>query len=181
MKIKALPIKGCHEIILKNFSDNRGYFLRVYDKKIFRKIFQTEWLQHNESLNSKKGTFRGLHVQKYPYSEIKLVRVVKGSVIDFIIDLRKNSRTFKKTIIIKLKAGKNMVLIDRGCAHGFLTLENNTIISYLHDNFYSKKNELTISYKELNNRILKKFKFLILSKKDKSGYSIKKSLDKLIF
>jgi dTDP-4-dehydrorhamnose 3,5-epimerase len=100
---------------------------------------------HNESLNIKKYTFRGFHAQTHPFTETKVVRVIHGKIIDMILDLRKYSKTYKKIIKIELNEGKNLLVVARGCAHGYFTLKKNTRLSYLHDNYYSKKHEITIN------------------------------------
>lgn len=183
MIIKKLKIKGCYEIKFNQIKDERGYFSRVYDQKIFKKIFNNHWVQHNESLNIHKHTFRGMHLQIKPFSETKLVRVIKGKIIDLILDLRKTSKTYKYLLQIKLSEGKNMILIPRGCAHGYLTLSKNTRLSYLHDNFYSKKHEINLSYND--QLIKKKIKFKIkrkyISQKDLSASKFENIKDKLIF
>tara|TARA_B110000305_G_C19120872_1_gene484263 strand:+ start:144 stop:689 length:546 start_codon:yes stop_codon:yes gene_type:complete len=181
MKIKKLPIVGCYEIILNPIKDNRGNFTRVYDEKILKKIFKRKWVQHNESLNIKNKTFRGFHAQKKPFAESKLVRAIHGEAMDMILDIRKNSKTFKKLIKIKLLADNNMIFIPRGCAHGYLTLKKNTRLSYLHDNFYSKKHEINISYKDpiITNKI--KIRSKDISKKDLAALNISELKHKFVF
>ena len=179
MKITQLSIKGCYEIKLNPQKDKRGNFIRVFDEKILKRILKKKWVQHNESLNKEKNTFRGFHAQIKPFSETKLVRVIHGKIIDMILDIRKKSPTFKKLIKIKMTEGKNMVLIPKGCAHGYLTLEKNTRLSYLHDNFYSKKHEINISYKEFKKRI--RIKKANISKKDQKSLTIDKLKHRFIF
>jgi len=181
MKIKKLPIKGCYEIVLNLIKDNRGNFIRVYDQKILGKIFKNNWVQHNESFNKEKNTFRGFHAQMKPFAEAKLIRVIQGKVIDMILDIRKSSKTYKKLIQIELSNNKNMVFIPRGCAHGYLTLQKNTRLSYLHDNFYSKKHEINISYKDPSIESRVSIISKTISKKDKSGFNIDQLKQKFIF
>ena len=156
MKIKKLKIKGCYLINFKPHKDNRGYFARTSCKREFRKYkINSNWVQSNLSLNKKRGTLRGLHFQVGPFQEEKLVRCVKGSVCDYVLDLRKKSKTFMKIIGIKLDENNfNSVYVPRGCAHGYITLKNNTILSYLTTNYYSKTHERSFSFfhKKLNIR-----------------------------
>ena len=168
MKITKLPIKDCYKIFFKPNKDGRGYFTRTYCKKEFKKFgINDRWVQNNLSLNKNKGTLRGLHFQTKPFQEDKLVRCIHGSVMDYVLDLRKKSQTYMKLIKVKL-SDKNFfsIYVPSGCAHGYITLENNTILSYSVTNYYNKKNERTFSF--FNNKL--KFKFPIkpkyISKKD---------------
>ena len=181
MKIKQLGIKGCYEILLSPIKDSRGNFLRVYDQKVLGRIFKKNWVQHNESFNKESNTFRGFHAQMKPFAEAKLIRVIQGKVIDMILDIRKSSKTYKKLIKIELSNNKNMVFVPRGCAHGYLTLQKNTRLSYLHDNFYSKKHEINISFKDPSIKDKVNINSKKISTKDKSGFNIDKLKQKFIF
>ncbi len=175
MKILKLNISGCYKILFKPNKDKRGFFTRTYCKKEFKKFkINDRWLQNNLSLNKYKNTLRGLHFQTKPFEEEKLVRCVKGSVIDYILDLRKKSKTYMKLIKVKL-SDKNFVsvYVPRGCAHGYITLENNTILSYSVTNYYSKKNERTFSFFDKRLKIKFPIKPKYISKKDL------KAIDKL--
>jgi len=165
-------------LVIKNdvFNDNRGFFTEVYNKKKFKELgIIKEFKQDNLSFSKKKFTFRGIHLQKKPFGQAKLVRVIKGKIIDFVVDLRKNSKTFGKYKKIFLSDSSfEMIYIPEEFGHGFLTLSNNTIINYKVSSFYSPLNEITINYKdkainidmnELNNKF-------IVSKKDSKGISL---------
>ncbi len=168
MKISKLNIFGCYKILFKPNKDKRGYFTRTYCRKEFKKFkINDRWVQNNLSLNKNKNTLRGLHFQTRPFEEDKLVRCVKGSVIDYILDLRKKSKTYMKLVKIKL-SDKNFlsVYVPRGCAHGYITLENNTILSYSVTNYYSKKNERTFSFFDKKLKVKFPIKPKFISKKD---------------
>ncbi|MCC7332420.1 MAG: dTDP-4-dehydrorhamnose 3,5-epimerase [Flavobacteriales bacterium] len=131
------------------FNDARGCFYETYNKIIFQKNgINTEFVQDNQSL-SKKNVLRGLHFQKNPHSQGKLVRVIQGSVLDVVVDIRKSSETFGKHFKIKLSSENNtMLYIPEGFAHGFLALEDNTIFSYKCTNFYNKESECSILWSD---------------------------------
>lgn len=170
MEIKKSKLKGVFLIFPKKIKDQRGYFMEIYNLKKITNNNSVKFVQENESLSKYKGTFRGIHFQKYPFCQDKLIRVIKGKVLDFIIDLRKNSKTYLKSEIYLLSAKNNKLLwLPKGFGHAFLTLEDNTIINYKVTKFYSKKHDSGISI--FDDRINKKIPFnlkkLIVSKKDK--------------
>ena len=153
----------------KVFGDNRGYFIESFKKEIFEKnIGKINFIQENESRSS-FGVLRGLHMQKPPYAQAKLVRVVEGEVLDVAVDVRKDSPTFGKSISIILSAeNKKQFFVPRGFAHGFVVLSENAIFQYKIDNVYSTENEIGISYNDLDLHIdwvIEKEK-MILSTKD---------------
>lgn len=148
MKITSLPFKGSYEIEYANFTDSRGIFKRLFCfKELEKKISHKKIAQINFSETFKKGSIRGLHFQKPPKSEIKLIHCIKGSVFDVMIDLRKSSKTFLQWHAIELSSKKNnMVIIPEGCAHGFQSLANNSQLIYFHTEFFSPRNESGIKY-----------------------------------
>jgi dTDP-4-dehydrorhamnose 3,5-epimerase len=139
VKIEHLKIAGSARIDLAPFQDVRGYFMRTYDMASFAAAgLPTNWVQGNESLSVAKGTLRGLHFQRPPHTEAKLVRAVAGAVLDVFVDLRKDSPTFGRWDCVELDAAaRNMVLVPRGCAHGFCSLTENSLVNYLVDNAYN--------------------------------------------
>ena len=143
MKIAKLPIKDCYKILFKPNKDGRGYFTRTYCKKEFKKFgVNDKWVQNNLSFNKNKSTLRGLHFQTPPFAQDKLVRVVKGSILDVAVDIRKNSPYYGKHVSIVLSADNwKQILVPVGFAHGFLTLEENTEVIYKVTNFYSPEND----------------------------------------
>jgi dTDP-4-dehydrorhamnose 3,5-epimerase len=136
-------LEGVWLIKPKVFSDERGFFLESYSKKkMEEKGIAEDFIQDNHSLSVEKGVLRGLHFQKPPHTQAKLVRVTKGSVFDVAVDLRKNSPTYGQWESFKLSADNFLMLyIPRGFAHGFLTLEDNTEFQYKCDNYYDKESE----------------------------------------
>ena len=123
-------------IEIEKFEDERGFFARIWDKeKFLENGINDEFLQHSISLSKKKGTIRGIHYQIKPFEESKIVRCTRGSIFDVIIDLRPDSKTFKKWCSLSEKNCK-AIYIPKGFAHGFQTLEDNTEISYQISEFY---------------------------------------------
>ncbi|EDP69541.1 dTDP-4-dehydrorhamnose 3,5-epimerase [Flavobacteriales bacterium ALC-1] len=171
MVIKETKLKGCFIIKPQVIKDKRGYFIENYNQKTFNEALGIEinFVQDNESLST-KGVLRGLHYQLGKYAQAKLVRVIKGKVLDVVVDLRPKSSTFGEHLTIELSE-KNMthLFVPRGFAHGFLVLENQTIFSYKCDNFYNKTSEAGIIYndKDLNINWELSKKELIISNKDK--------------
>ena len=128
-------------------SDTRGYFFEAYNKDLFsKKISDINFIQDNES-QSNFGVLRGIHFQKYPYQQSKLIRVVKGKIQDVAIDLRPDSKTYRKYVSIILDdKKKEQLFIPKGFGHAFLTLSKTAIISYKVDNFYNKQADSGIKY-----------------------------------
>lgn len=143
-------INDLYAIDLNLFKDERGWFARTFCKEEFKKKgLDVEWVQINHSFTANKGTLRGMHFQKPPHSEIKLVRCISGSVYDVVIDLRKHSSTFLKWFGVELSAeNKRMLYIPEGCAHGFLTLTANCEIIYHHSSYYAPGVEEGIKFDE---------------------------------
>lgn len=149
MTISKLSLEGAFIIKPNSYCDERGEFSRLFCKNDFSQFFENDILQINHSLNYKKGTFRGFHFQKPPYSEEKIIKCVNGSVADIIIDLRKNSKTFLKTHTEVLsKKNRKTIFIPKGFAHGFQTLEDNTELIYFHSEFYNPNKEYSLNYKD---------------------------------
>ncbi len=150
MKFNELSLKGAYLIDLNPLCDERGYFMRSFCKKEFEKYsLCTDFVQHSISENYKKGTLRGLHYQKHPYEEIKIVYCLKGAVYDVILDLRKNSPSYKKWLSFNLNENnKKMLYIPKGFAHGFLTLEDNTLISYYMNDYFNNEAYSGIKYND---------------------------------
>ena len=163
-------LKGCFIIEPKVFGDKRGNFLEIFNKKIFKDKtgLEIDFVQDNQSI-SQRGVLRGLHMQKGILSQAKLVRVVKGSVLDVIVDVRKDSPTYGKHFSIELsEANYKQLFVTRGFLHGFVTLEDGTIFSYKCDNAYNKEAELGVTYNDKDLNINWKIPSvdIILSEKD---------------
>ena len=165
-------IAGLEIFSINNISDERGLFREVYKNK---KLLNFDLIQENESI-SHFGVFRGMHFQTGEYSQGKLLRVVQGEIIDFICDLRLNSKSYGFFKQIQLDNSK-MIYIPKGLAHGFLSLSDNTIINYKCDNYYSPKYEsgfnLFKSDFKINLPIDKKE--ILISKKDNNLPSFQNS------
>jgi dTDP-4-dehydrorhamnose 3,5-epimerase len=151
------------------FKDERGFFMESYAKKDFQEIgLRNYFIQDNHSLSVEKGVLRGLHFQKPPFTQAKLVRVTRGKVFDVIVDLRKGSETFGKWEGFELTSSNfKMLFIPKGFAHGFITLEENTEFQYKCDEYYNKESEGGIIWNDLDLNIDWQFQNPILSEKDK--------------
>ncbi|MDG5491094.1 dTDP-4-dehydrorhamnose 3,5-epimerase [Psychroserpens sp. SPM9] len=172
MVIEETNLKDCFVIIPHVFEDNRGYFFESFNKNKFKDITgkAVDFVQDNESKSS-KGVLRGLHFQIGAYEQSKLIRVVKGRILDVCVDLRKNEPSFGHYFSVELSdKNKKQVFIPKGFAHGFLVLEDNTVINYKCDNFYSKNHERGIIFNDtdLNINWNDSPSDLVLSEKDKS-------------
>ncbi|MEP2279115.1 dTDP-4-dehydrorhamnose 3,5-epimerase [Maribacter sp.] len=150
MKITETKLKGCLIIEPQMFEDNRGFFFEVFKKKELINFlgYEIDFVQENKSL-SKKGVLRGLHFQKGDSAQAKLVSVQKGEVVDVIVDVRPDSVTFGEHIKVRLSDANNKsIFIPKGMAHGFVTLTDNVIFTYLCDNYYDPKMESGILYND---------------------------------
>ncbi|WP_298781232.1 dTDP-4-dehydrorhamnose 3,5-epimerase [uncultured Polaribacter sp.] len=170
MKIIETNLEGCFIIEPQVFGDERGYFFESFNKEKFKKLttLEIEFVQDNEAF-SNKGILRGLHFQKGEYAQAKLVRVVKGKVLDVAVDLRPKSKTFGKHFsVILSEENKKQLFVPRGFAHGYSVLEDNTIFSYKCDNYYNPEAEDGVIYndKDLNIDWKLSVENIIISKKD---------------
>jgi len=169
MIAKETKLKGCFILEPKVFEDSRGYFFESFNENTFNKLTGkgVNFIQDNESFSS-KGVLRGLHYQTGEYAQAKLVRVIKGSVLDVAVDIRKDSTTFGQHVAIELsEENKKQMFIPRGFAHGFIVLSDTAIFSYKCDNFYNKSSEGGIIYndKDLNiDWILRETEFIVSEK-----------------
>jgi len=142
MKIEPRRLRGTFEITLVPHADERGHFMRWYDAAAFAAAgLPTAWVQANESL-SRRGVVRGLHFQRPPHAETKLVRAVAGTVYDVFVDLRRGSPTYGQWDAVELsEARRNAVLVPKGFAHGFCALTDSAVVSYLVDAAYAPEAE----------------------------------------
>lgn len=142
-------IEGVYVIQPKVFNDARGYFMEAWKQEEFNEhIGRVDFIQDNESKSS-YGVFRGLHYQKGETSQAKLVRVIKGRVLDVAVDIRKSSPTFGKHVMVELSEdNKRQFFIPRGFAHGFLVLSEEAIFTYKVDNPYSPQTEAGIRWND---------------------------------
>ena len=150
MNATETKLKGCFILEPKVFQDKRGYFFESFNQQLFNTLTKTstKFVQDNESFST-KGVLRGLHYQKGEHAQAKLVRVIKGKVLDVTVDIRKDSETFGKYVAIELSGINNKQLfVPRGFAHGFIVLSETAIFSYKCDNFYNKESERGVIYND---------------------------------
>lgn len=171
MNIIETNIEGVIIIEPRLFEDERGYFFESFNQKEFQeKVCKTTFIQDNESKSS-YGVIRGLHFQKPPFAQSKLVRVVKGSVLDVAVDIRKGSPTFGQHVAVELTEDNHRQFsIPRGFAHGFSVLSKEVIFQYKCDNFYAPQSEGAIAWDDPDLGIDWQISIdeILLSEKDKS-------------
>lgn len=179
MNYTETAIKGVWIIDPKVFNDARGYFFESWKKSEFEEhIGKVEFIQDNESRSS-YGVLRGLHYQKGEYSQAKLVRVIKGKVLDVAVDIRKSSPTFGKYVAVELsEENKRQFFIPRGFAHGFLVLSEDAIFCYKVDNVYAPQAEAGIRWNDVDVNIEWPIdpKDVITSEKDLKASSLKDAI-----
>ncbi|QND52047.1 dTDP-4-dehydrorhamnose 3,5-epimerase [Phyllobacterium sp. 628] len=148
LEVKTLALDGVLEITPKKFGDDRGFFSETYNAARFTEAgLNLTFVQDNHSLSAAKGVLRGLHYQLSPRAQDKLVRVVRGSIVDVAVDIRKGSPTFGQWLALELSAHKwNQILVPKGFAHGFMTLEENTEVVYKVTDYYSPEHDRSIRF-----------------------------------
>jgi dTDP-4-dehydrorhamnose 3,5-epimerase len=154
------------------FEDERGYFYESFNSQSYAHLgINKNFVQDNQSL-SNKGVLRGLHFQNPPYEQGKLIRVIKGSVIDIVVDIRKESKTFGKHFSIEISdKNKTCLYVPPGFAHGFITLQDETIFFYKCTNYYEKNSEGIIIWNDSELNINWGISNPIVSEKDSKGLS----------
>lgn len=170
MEILKTPLEGLLLIKPVVFEDERGYFFESFNTQKFKDAgLPTDFVQDNQSLSG-ANVLRGLHFQAPPHAQAKLVRVIKGSVLDVVVDIRKSSATYGKTYSVELtEQNKWMLYIPEGFAHGFKTLEEQTIFFYKCSRLYNKASEGCILWNDTDLNINWNVNNPILSPKDKEG------------
>jgi len=169
MTIEKTPLKDLLILKPKVFKDPRGYFLESYNKEKLAAYIDDDFVQDNESC-SQKGVLRGLHFQNPPYTQVKLIRVIKGAILDVVVDIRKGSDTFGQHYKITLNEdNKYQLYVPKGFAHGFVCLEDDTIINYKCSEFYNPKSEVSLLWNDKTLNIDWLTTAPILSKKDEIG------------
>ena len=150
MHFTETPLAGAYVIDLDREGDDRGFFARVFCAREFGEMgLATEFVQFNNSLSVHKGTLRGLHYQPGEHAETKLVRCIRGSFCDVIVDLRKSSPTFGKNFQVELTAdNRRMLYVPKGFGHSFITLEDNTEAMYFVDAFYAPNVERGVRWND---------------------------------
>lgn len=177
MKVVATDIEDLFIIEPQVFGDNRGWFMESWSQKKMEEagLFYN-FVQDNHSFSALKGTLRGLHFQKGSSSQAKLVRCVRGAVLDVAVDLRKNSKTYKKWVgCILSEENKKQFLIPRGFAHGFLTLTDNVEFVYKADNYYDPQADRNIIWNDEDINVDWGIENPILSEKDKKAPKLSES------
>jgi len=165
------PVSGACTIELEKRGDERGFFARVFCEKEFAEAgLVTRFVQLNNSTSADRGTLRGMHYQLPPKSETKVVRCVRGSLLDVVLDLRRESPTFGQSFGAELSAeNRLMMYVPKGCAHGFLTLTDDSEVIYLVDEFYSPENERIVRYDDPKFRIEWPAEVRVISDKDRTA------------
>ncbi len=169
MIAQETKLKGCFILEPKVFEDSRGYFFESFNQDTFNTVTgqHIKFIQDNESFST-RGVLRGLHYQIGEFAQSKLVRVVKGLVLDIAVDIRKDSSTFGHYVSVELsEENKKQLFIPRGFAHGFIVLSETAIFSYKCDNFYNKDSEGGIIYNDTALNIdwaLKEEEFIVSEK-----------------
>lgn len=171
MKFINTVIQDCFICEPNIFYDERGYFLESFNQKEFEAYLgkEIDFCQDNEA-KSARGVLRGLHYQLAPFSQVKLVRVVKGKVLDVVVDIRKNSKTFGQHFALELsETNKKQLFVPAGCAHGYVVLSEEAVFCYKVDNYYHKDSERGIIFNDRDLKIDWKLPLsqLIISEKDK--------------
>lgn len=175
MKITKTKLDGVVIIEPDVFGDNRGFFMESWNKKKMEEAgLYYDFVQDNHSKSTVKGTLRGIHFQKGDKAQAKLVRCVKGAVLDVAVDLRKNSPTFKQWVGVELSAeNKKQLLIPRGFGHGFVTLTDDVEFLYKADNYYAPEAEGGIRWNDPDIGVVWGVENPILSEKDKKNPFLK--------
>ena len=170
MEIIKTKINGLLIIKPRVFEDERGYFFESWSKESFKNNgIEIDFVQDNQSFSS-KGVLRGLHFQNPPFSQGKLVRVIQGSVLDVAVDIRKDSPTYGEHVSVLLSGeNKTMFWIPPGFAHGFSTLEDNTIFSYKCSGIYNKESEGSLMWNDSDLKIDWQIENAIISEKDQNS------------
>ena len=170
MNFHPLRIQNAYQIVFDRFKDERGFFMRSYDEVTFaNQGLQTHFEQESQSVNIRKGILRGLHIQRPPFEETKLVRVINGRIFDVIAELRRDSPTFGGWVsVILSEDAHNMVYIPKGCAHGFLTLTERVVILYKMDTPFSPDHYTGVRWDDETLNIQWPVKDPIISEKDRT-------------
>lgn len=148
MRFESTPLPGVHVVQVEPIADHRGFFARAWSVDEFRaQAINTEFVDANLAHNPQAGTLRGMHFQRAPHEETKLVRCTRGRLYDVAVDLRPGSRTRGQWFGIELSADEaNMLVIPEGCAHGYLTLEQNTDLLYHTTHRYAPSSATGVRY-----------------------------------
>jgi len=174
MKFKETSLIGNYLINLELREDERGFFARYFCEREFSVIgLNTQWVQINNSMSREAGTLRGLHFQRPPHAEVKLVRCLRGAIWDVVVDLREGSETFGKWFGATLSdENRTMMYVPKGFAHGFISLVPNSEILYLVSNFYEAESEGSLIWNDPDVNIQWPMAPQIMSDKDLKGKTL---------
>lgn len=148
VEVRPLGLDGVVEIVPVRHGDRRGFFSETYKAADLAPFgIDLVFVQDNHSLSAARGVLRGLHYQLPPFAQDKLVRVVRGSILDVAVDIRRSSPTFRQWVALEVSAGKwNQILVPKGFAHGFVTLEENTEVIYKVTDVYSREHDRSFRF-----------------------------------
>lgn len=148
MEVRPLGLDGVFEILPRKFGDDRGFFSETYKAKALSDAgIDFNFVQDNHSYSAARGVVRGLHYQLPPFAQDKLLRVIRGAILDVAVDIRKSSPTFGKWVAQEVSAEKwNQILVPRGFAHGFITLTEDTEVIYKVTNYYAPEHDRSIRF-----------------------------------
>lgn len=168
MTITPTNVKDVYVLEPKVFGDNRGWFMESWSQKVMEDAgLHYNFVQDNQSFSSTKGTLRGIHYQRGEFSQAKLVRCIRGAVLDVAVDFRKGSPTYKKWVAVELSAeNKKQLLIPRGFGHAFLTLTDDVEFAYKTDNYYAPQADAGIRWNDPEIGVEWSISSPILSEKD---------------
>lgn len=150
MTKEKTSLEGVYIITPQVFGDHRGWFTETYNAEKFKELgINTVFVQDNHSYSAQKGTLRGLHFQNAPMAQTKLLRCIRGKILDVAVDLRKGSPNYKKWVSVELSAeNQKMIYIPKGFAHGFLTLTEDVEVQYKVDNVYSREHDRSVRFND---------------------------------
>lgn len=180
MKVTETKLKGVYEIEPQVFGDARGWFMESWSKQKFEDAgLKVDFVQDNQSFSATKGTLRGLHYQKNPMAQAKLLRCTRGEIFDVAVDIRKGSPQYAKWVGVILSAeNKKQLFIPRGFAHAFLTLTDDVEVQYKADNFYAPNCDGNIRWNDPEIGIEWLIEPTILSDKDKNAPTLKERIER---
>lgn len=175
MIFTPLPLQGAYLISIEENADERGFFARMFCKDEFKALgLNDNWAQINNSYSKRRGTLRGLHLQRAPFAEVKVVRCLRGAVWDVIVDIRPTSKTFGSWYGLEINDdNRTMIYVPEGFAHGFITLTDHAEIMYLVSKPYSKTHEIGLQWNDSDIAIHWPISPSVLSDKDKCNFSLK--------
>ena len=170
LSIEKTKLVGVNILTAIPYIDDRGEFQRLFCEDELNEIYNKYNIkQINRSLSYKKGTTRGLHFQYAPDCEVKIIKCIRGSILDIVVDIRKDSPTFLQSFSIELsKQNNKMIFIEKGFAHGFQTLEDDTELLYLHSDIYTPNNEGALNIKDPILNIKLPYEITEISQKDEN-------------